>query len=321
MQKQINRQSRVVIAPEPGRTIMRSFFIFYGAVVAILIALFIGALFLPEPLRDELYWNQFNPNKFVLALAMRLVTPFLLIIFIGAFINLPIMTSYKQWKWRILEKNRRRAVENHLSGRETERFPLPEVYAPLPASLYVGVRRNWSATLIGGAIYALLIGYVLLTFVFDWQINMQYLVQQGEISGWTLLGGIGDALPYCLYIFPMIAPFILAPRQRLIATRDGLACHRGFSFSFISWREAQLFAVIAKQTNTLVYELSSSTSLIRWSSKPRGNYGDTFPAATIGTAPLGLVKAEHSTEEYQWQICQLTAIVAARTNLPLYDLR
>ncbi len=311
MQQQITQQSSATVAPEPARNVVR----YYLIVLGVALALLIGSFFLPEPFRDELTWSKslllFNSSSF---------QPFLFIllpaIFIWPFINIPAITRY-----RYLEKKRRRAVENRLSGRSTATFPLPAIFISLPATVSVRVRRSWRATSIAGAIYTTLIGFVLLAFVSDWQTNMHYLVQRGEISGWTLLGSIFNALFYCLLIFPAITAFLFAPHQRLIATRDGLICYRGLRFSYIPWHEALLFAVIAEQKNTLIYELASSTSIIRWSSKPTWNYADTFPAATVGIAPLGLVRAENSTEEYQWQIRQLTAMVAAGTGLPLYDLR
>jgi hypothetical protein len=311
MQQQITQQSSAAVAPEPARKVVR----YYLIVLGVALALLIGSFFLPEPFRDELTWSKspplFNSSSF---------QPFLVIllpaIFIWPFINIPIITRY-----RYLEKNRRQAVENRLSGRPTITFPLPAIFILLPATVSVRVRRSWRATLIAGAIYTTLIGFVLLAFVSDWQFNIQSLAQRGEISGWTLLGSLFNALFYCLIIFPAITAFLFAPRQRLIATRDGLICYRWLRFSYIPWPEANLFAVIAEQHNTLIYELASSTSIIRWSSKPTWTYRDTFPAATVGIAPLGLIEAENSTEAYQWQIRQLTAMVAAGTGLPLYDLR
>lgn len=102
--------------------------------------------------------------------------------------------------------------------------------------------------------------------------------------------------------------------------QDGLICSRWLSFSSIPWHEARLFAVITKQKQTLVYELSSRTDIIRWSDRPTWNYGDALPAGTVGMAPLGLIQAEKSVEEYQCKARQLRMLVAARTGLPLYDL-
>lgn len=236
-------------------------------------------------------------------------------VYIAPFINMPVGTSFKQWKWRLLARKRKEAREGY-----TTEIPLPEMYSPLPDMLSLQLRRNWRATFIGGAVYAPLIGYMLLMFVLDWQANMQYLAQREEISAWALLGGLGPSLFYCAYIFPALQAFVLAPRQRIIATQNGLVCYRGLSFCFVPWSEARLFAVIAEQKGTRVFELSDSKSVIRWSSKPRGNYGDTFPAGTVGTAPLGMIKAESSVEDYQWQVLQLVTIVADRTHLPLYNL-
>ncbi len=319
MQQQITQQQNATVAPDPTRKVMSYFFITCG----VIIALTIGSYLLPEPLHDVLLWNKpipfFNGIIFVTIYGLFLAPIILSAIFLVTFINMSFITPYTKWKWRVRDKKRQQMVENTWSDRSI--FPLPEIFTALPTTVSICVRRNWRATRIAGAIYTPLIGIVLLVFCLDWQVNMSYLAQQGEISGWALLGGIFRALLYCLFIFPAISAFILAPRQRLIATQDGLICYRGLRFSYIPWQEASLFAVIEEQRDTLVYELSSSTSIIRWSSKPAWNYADIFPAATIGTAPLGLIQAENSTEQYQWQVRQLTAMVAAGTGLPLYDVR
>ena len=311
------------LAPDPGRKFVLGYLVILGSALA----LFIGTFFLPETLRDELLWKQPLPLLPHLHYPVSFFFGMLVLsIFIWPFINLPVMVWWwpfpTGWKWKTLPKKRWQALENHLIGRRMVTFPLPEVWNPLPATLSVDICRNWRVTWIAGAIYATLIGFVLLIYVSYWQSNMQYLAQQGEISAWTLLGVFLNVLfPCCLFILPAILAFIFAPRQRLIATQDGLICYRGLSFSYIPWHEARLFSVIAQHKKTLVCELTSKTSLIRWSSKPESQFADIFPAGTIGIAPLGLVEYGHSREAYQWQIKQLTHMVAAGTGLPLYDLR
>lgn len=322
MQQHISYQSSTKVASDPTRKIAYAYFILVGA----LLALAIGSGFFPGAWRDQLFvkspdilrsWTS-SPFPFQLVIYI-----FLLATLVLPFNNLPSSTYVFPWpfrgKWQNLERDRQQAVANRLSGKTTMTFPLPEVFTPLPATISVQMRRNWRATWIAGALYAPLIGIVLWAFVSGWQINMQYLAQQGELSAWTLLGSIPYTLVCFLCIVPTFSAFFLAPHQRLIATQDGLIGCRGLRLSYIPWQEARLFAMIAMQ-GTFVYELASSTSIIRWSSKPAWSYGDTYPSAVIGIAPLGLVQSEHSTEEYHHQIQQLTAMVAARTGLPLYDL-
>jgi len=211
-------------------------------------------------------------------------------------------------------------VQNHFSGIVMASLSLPEIYTPLPTSLSLSLRRNWRVVRIAAPIYALLGGLFLWDYAVGWQMNTQHLAQQGALSGWALPGAIIAALPVCLLCLPAIAALLFAHRQHLIATQDGLICQRGLHFSSLPWSEAKLFAVVAESQGIFVYELASHTSIIRWSSKvtPRRN---VFPAAVMGIAPLGLAQAATSDEEYQWKTRLLTAMVAARTNLPLYDLR
>src|SRR5258708_20894694 len=317
MHQSLAQQANTTVAPDPARKQRRSYWVFVGTILT----LGIGSFFLPTPLREELVWNQpslFSP--FQVNIVFSLLFPVLVLaIFVYPFVSFPVVL-WQRWKWSSLETKRKHAVEQRLNGRVTATFPLLEVFPPFPATVSLRLCRNWRSTAIAGTIYTILIGLIVVTFVSDWQSTLLTLAQRGELSGWALLGSLFDALFYCLLIFPALWAFLLAPRQRLIATQDGLACYRGLSFTFISWHEAQLFAVIAKQTDTLVYELSTTTSLIRLSSKPTWNSSATFPAATVGIAPLGLIRAENSTEEYQWYIRLITAMVAAGTGLPLSDL-
>src|SRR5579884_3293873 len=61
MQQQVAQPAQAIIAPEPGRKITRNFFLFLSIIAITIALLFIGTLFLPEPLRDEISWNQFSP--------------------------------------------------------------------------------------------------------------------------------------------------------------------------------------------------------------------------------------------------------------------
>jgi hypothetical protein len=316
MQQSITLKSSTAVATDPLRKRQR----YLNIIVGSLFALAIASIFLPIPLPHELFWNYFPlqslfshsfNNDEVLSSA-GLVALWMIMVF--PFFN--IRTGSPEWKK--LERARQRAVRSHFSS-VTAILPFPAIFAPFPSTVSVRLRRNWLATCIAGAIYAPLIGLILWIFVSGWQMNMQYLVQHGEISGWLLLGSILYSLLYWIYILPAIITIIFAPRQLLIATQEGLFCRQGLRFSSISWSEARLFAVIAELKGMPVYELASSTSIIRWAYEPGSDGG--LPTAAIGIAPFGLVRAENSTEEYQWQIGQITALVAAGTGLPLCDLR
>ena len=325
MQLSITQRSATILALDPTRRMSRYFWIWVG----IWLAWAIGSFFLPEPIRSELVWGKSSPLSKLLfnyinsepSVFPQLLLTVLYCYTIPAIFIWPFAPIFILGRLKRLEPARQRTAKNHFSGISMATFPLPEVFTHLPATLSIQMRRNWRATWIAGMFYTLLMGLLFWDFASGWQSNILYLAQRGMISSWTLLGSIFYGLPYCVCILPAITAFILAPRQQLIATQDGLVCRHGLRFNYIPWHEARLFAVIAEQQITLVCELASSTSIIRWSSTPQSNYADNFPAATVGIAPLCLVRPTTSTEEYQWQIRLLTALVAARTNLPLYDLR
>jgi hypothetical protein len=315
MQKSATQETALVLAPDPTYKIIRYRWIIVGMVFALAIG---GSLFLPEPLRDELIWNNTTPLLHYISangLFAFIAGVLILSIFITPFINIWGFSS-----WRRFERDRQRVVQNHFSGIIMASLSLPEISTPLPTSLSLSLRRNWRVVRIAAPIYALVSGFFLWDYAVGWQMNIQHLAQQGALSGWALPGGIIAALPVCLLCLPATIAIILGPRQHLMATQDGLICQLGLRFSSLSWSEAKLFAVTAESQGTFVYELASSTSVIRWSSKVtlRRN---VFPAAVMGIASLGLAQAAATNEEYQWQTRLLTAMVAARTNLPLYDLR
>src|SRR5258708_23923541 len=102
MQQQITPQSHAVIAPETGRKVTRFFFISLGVMLGGLLALGIGSLFLPEPLRDELFWNQLHSYNFPPLFFLQFSVILLPVIYIGPCVSIPVATGYKQCEWRIM---------------------------------------------------------------------------------------------------------------------------------------------------------------------------------------------------------------------------
>jgi len=313
-QQHITHQSQTdtILAPDPLRKNAHIFWTCISVIIVVCLAAFIISLFIPQSFRDEISWSQTSDTLMYL----KSVVAFLPIILAVPFISNTIDSK----KWKLLEQDRQDTVKGHFNSKGLAKYALPEIFVTLPATISIQVRRNWRSTWIYGSFYGLLLGILFLTQALDWQANIQYLIRQGEISGWAFLGSIPDVLMAFLPTIFISAIFILAPRQRLIATQDGLICYRYWRFSYIPWHEARLFAAVGEYNQTIVYELASSTQVIRWASRPTALSKNNLPEATMGLAPLGLIKAENP-EEYQWQVRQLTAMVADRIGLPLYDLR
>jgi hypothetical protein len=301
------------VATDPKCKRQRYAYVFGG----ILVLLVIGAFFLPAPLSDQLLW--INPTSSY----PESLSPFWLsavFMYLLYLLNLWLFTGApSSRRWGAFERNRQRAARASFSDTSIETYPLPEMFMPLPPTVVVRMKRSWRVTRIAGYIYAPIVAVILGAGVFSWQIHLNYLLQQREVSGWMLLGTILYILFFCCLLFPIIKAFLFAPRQCLIATQDGLICHRELRFSYIPWYEARLFAVIAKEQDKVVYELASRTTIIRWVSQP--GYIGALPVGIMGISPLGLACAENSIGEYEWHIRQIVTMVAQCTHLPLYDLR
>lgn len=319
MQEYTPSRSVRTVAPDSSYKYQRLSLICCGIVIAAVIEF----LLLPEWLRDALFPLTQTPPWFDTTrpawygIMYFFLSPLTAYFFFSPFIT--VRNGIRRWKR--FDQARQQAVKNYLSGRETVTFPLPEITVSLPATVSLQLRRNWRVTRIAGVIYGLPIAIFLYVYTSFWQVNMVYLAQRGELSALALPGTIISLLLLSLFCFPAIHGFLFAPRQQIIGTQDGLICRRGLHFSYIPWEEALLFAVVAESEGTFIYELASDTQIIRWSSTIVKNYGRVLPAGIVGIAPLGLAQASSTSEDYQSKARLLVSIVAARTRLPLADLR
>ena len=139
-----------------------------------------------------------------------------------------------------------------------------------------------------------------------------------SIYGWLIIGiplWLSVLLWTALVSFLMAVVFVTS-RQVLEVTEVGVRL-RASPVAFgglVRWNEAQLFAVynapgVLRSGATLTYELASASSIVRWTHILRPN------ALGLHRDP-GMPLAEHT--QAMKALCQ---VIAARTELPLYDLR
>ncbi len=141
-----------------------------------------------------------------------------------------------------------------------------------------------------------------------------------SVYGWFIIDGI----PFWLFLTGgTVLVLILAllvfvtSRQVLEVTEVGLRLRASRASGFrgmVRWNEAHLFAVYnvpgaLRSGAVLTYELSSASSIVRWTRILRPN---SFGLHMDPGMPL----AEHN--QAMKALCQL---IAAQTGLPLYDLR
>lgn len=101
--------------------------------------------------------------------------------------------------------------------------------------------------------------------------------------------------------------------QKIEVTEQGVRVRYGGQKSFVGWEEVRLFAVyntwgVPRWGSSLSYELSSATAIARWNWIRHPNF---FSMSAAGVPP----------GEYQQQMYALNELIAARTGLPLFDLR
>ncbi|HEY7348270.1 MAG TPA: hypothetical protein VH599_08095 [Ktedonobacterales bacterium] len=127
---------------------------------------------------------------------------------------------------------------------------------------------------------------------------------------WQYAGPPVHALVLSLIItLPLSSIWYLAEYQWIEAREEGLTIRSRFRRRSIHWDEARLFAIDATVKTDQTpdrYELSSATTILRWSRKLESS------RFTRLSSPI---------QEYARQMDSLLALIAARTGLPLYDLR
>jgi hypothetical protein len=104
-------------------------------------------------------------------------------------------------------------------------------------------------------------------------------------------------------------------RQHLTVTEHGLLLPGFRTVHSVSWRDAKLFAIdglfgAKRYPHPTLFELSSPNDIVRWTWMRPGSLKVLFYA-----------RPALSQEDYNQQMQSLLSFIAARTGLPLYDLR
>lgn len=123
-----------------------------------------------------------------------------------------------------------------------------------------------------------------------------------------------------LFLYVVLFGIILAViyarvRQQLTVTETGLIMPGFGQVHSVSWREARLFAIdgvpgAKRYPHPALFELSSANDVVRWSWLRHSN-----------SKLIYFARPMLPQEEYDRQMRALLSLIAARTGLPLYDLR
>ena len=210
--------------------------------------------------------------------------------------------------WGRIEQRRFAAVRGNRLFLAAEQ-PIPETASlPLPTTI-ITPRRSKKALL-------LVMGMTLLLAMFfagwlTWVDSNPLLLVADHLLNFLALSAIGFVAITMLFFAILFSPLA---RSRIQVTEEGLAAREGLDKTHIvMWQEARLFAMYGtfggqKRGASITYELSSAKAIVRWTWFLRKTYWvDLGP--TI------------SHDEYNRQMQALLPLVAAKTGLPLYDLR
>ena len=230
--------------------------------------------------------------------------------------------------WRTLNQRRQQAARYNMTvGAWARAIARPQSDAPaLPDSFVVSTKRSWPITILSAIGYIFILYIIGIEIYSNWQETPQ-IVQQGvPITLANLNNYLNLAILLCMAAGFLIS-LIFAPKQQLIATRDGLLCRQGYRTSFIPWQQAQLFAIIgqaniSKKELAIFYELASQDTSIRWPStnKSVNRSWNTSVPTGVQSFPASFRQSEPTTAPFTQQIQFLNIIIAERTGLPLYDL-
>lgn len=296
------RAKRVVLL-EPSRKVWR--ITLFVSIILLVLYVIAAAFFWTHPLYSPV-WNASYIATFPIWFLPQ------------AIVRLLLVPSRKA-----LDERRQQAARYNLAVGTEVHKPSSDLTG-LPANFVIRLRRRNFATWIAGFLYAALFAGICLLLYQAWQTTAQAILHAG--ISWTpalLIAGMNIIITIVLLIL-IVNLLIYTSRQKLIATRDGLFCRRGYRTGYIPWQKARLFAVISRHSHTrhgltLYYELASEDTVIRWPSQPRGGPARDTPA---GVAMLGwpLAGPTTSAETFQQEVQLLNIIVNARSGLPLYDL-
>lgn len=250
-----------------------------------------------RPWKDALFWVA--PFILFLAVAnwvLKGVSPWQALLAAGGSSLAIYFSAIKEFfRLRRTEKRRRAAV----SGAQW--FPLasPQPYPDpeaLPLPFVITIRPGWLAFLLTPVItWTAVVGVVYFGF---WS----YV--------WPNTGPVIHTLVLTLALMLAISTgFLLSLYHWIEVDVDGLTIRTLFWSKSMLWHEARLFAVDAalkaKETPNH-YELSSAKTILRWPWKRK---------------PSRFTRLSCPFAEYEWQMKALHSVIAARTGLPLYDLR
>ena len=284
-------EERNVIQANPILATLRTACFVWFFVLACLFALIVVAFVI-----DAVFGSgqQFSKNP--------ILSPFLPMLVISA-LNLAINIPQVRY-WKDIEQRRFAAVHGDRALLAAEQ-PTPDAAAVrLPLTITLGYHKAFVLWVMGGVVLMALLfaGVISLSNTGPLFLTSHRLLLFLVIFSILAVNGL---------VFLFVIVFSGLGRQQIEVTEHGL-CTR-YPGRTVMWEEARLFALYStfgaqKSGAAITYELSSARDIVRWTWVQRKTYF------------LGL-KPTLPLDEYNRQMQALLSLIAARTGLPLYDLR
>jgi hypothetical protein len=209
------------------------------------------------------------------------------------FVVLAICGTWGAWFFLRLERRRQAAAGGssaHTFLASEQRFPRT---GPLSLPVIISIRARWAQKLIAWPGVALIVIAVSTSEALDhgvWDVRF-------------FLALLGALLPGVFFVH------LFTGERQIKVTDDQLTVRVGFVEESVPWEDARLFAITRGKHATVCYELASSQATVAWVWVRPGTFSARLWEPTI------------PQYEYDRQLEALLALVAAKTGLPLNDLR
>jgi membrane protein YdbS with pleckstrin-like domain len=206
--------------------------------------------------------------------------------------------------WRLRAQKRALALQGDQSLLASEQ-PTPDPNAlALPATIELRMRPT---------LYYIALAYVLIVTITAALIVFFVVPFSSQEKLIFVLGAVGFIVLLIVAIFIASYFGMRLNSQSITVTDEGITTRYLNKTTTIPWHEARFFSIngIAKQDRAVIYELSSDTTSALW----------TRLLVSKGIVRTATLRPTMPFSEYEQKSQALINLIAARTNLPLYDLR
>lgn len=229
------------------------------------------------------------------------LSPFFLVLLIFDIILLSSVIILFVYARRRTDKHRERAMKGDTSLLAREQ-PVPDASA-VPAPVSIRLNMRWQPLAAFFVILAIFF-FIIVIIIPPLTGSVQTLtyISMGIIFGIMLLGLVVGFI--VLYVQLKSTPY-----YAIMISQEGLTTYYTGRVRTVYWHEARVFAITGgrKSGGVQTYELASRQTVARWVFLPRRTWS--------------FYKTEVPYEQYEQQMRALLSYIAARTGLPLYDLR